>query len=40
MLHTIGTLAYRVINAEVSVGTIIVINISQLFIKLGITYKG
>jgi hypothetical protein len=40
MLHIIGTLIYRVINIEVSVGTIIIINISQLFIKLGITYKG
>jgi len=33
MLHTIGTLACRLINAELGVGT--VINISQLFIKLG-----
>ena len=40
MLYIINILIYRVINAEVSVGTIIIINISQLFIKLGITYKG
>ena len=40
MLYIINILIYRVINTEVSVGTIIIINISQLFIKLGITYKG
>jgi hypothetical protein len=40
MLYTIGTLTYRKINAEVGVGTVIIINVSQLFIKLGIIYKG